>query len=469
MNTRMHQEAFPGEDISDRPPPEDSVPGLLALIEGDLPSGRYRAARRSPGAPRERASPSSCPPGSRRASRPRRAGAPRDDGAAAGRPRGRRPLVHAPLPRPRRATSRRRPARRQRVGDAAGRAARAAARTATARRAPPLDPAPRDAATAGSSSCAATALPLPRARAAGEALDAARRRDRATLVAATPSAARLWVAQLDAARAGCIAYLARARAPDPLRHDAASGRSTTTRRSSPPSPAAPRCRAPAARSRRAASTRLVARGRRCRAARRCTPASPRSERGERPYPERYGVPRARPRAASTPRTAGGRVIAVGTTVVRALETVARRTAASHAGEGWTRPRRHAGARRPRRRRPAHRLARARGEPPADARGDRGRELLERSYAAALDARLPLARVRRHPPASCRSSKRGKRLPFELRAGEAVTRSTGERWPAADSTGRLPMPDVEEWDTFPFEGELRTKPLDPSRSGAGARR
>jgi NAD(P)-dependent dehydrogenase (short-subunit alcohol dehydrogenase family) len=43
MNTRMHQEAYPGEDISDRPPPEDSVPGLLRLIEGDLPSGRYRA------------------------------------------------------------------------------------------------------------------------------------------------------------------------------------------------------------------------------------------------------------------------------------------------------------------------------------------------------------------------------------------------------------------------------------------
>ena len=43
MRTRMHQDAFPGEDISDRPPPEESVPGLLALIEGDLPSGRYRA------------------------------------------------------------------------------------------------------------------------------------------------------------------------------------------------------------------------------------------------------------------------------------------------------------------------------------------------------------------------------------------------------------------------------------------
>jgi NAD(P)-dependent dehydrogenase (short-subunit alcohol dehydrogenase family) len=43
MRTRMHQEAFPGEDISDRPPPEDSVPGLLTLIEGELPSGRYQA------------------------------------------------------------------------------------------------------------------------------------------------------------------------------------------------------------------------------------------------------------------------------------------------------------------------------------------------------------------------------------------------------------------------------------------
>ncbi|MGI8427796.1 MAG: SDR family oxidoreductase [Solirubrobacteraceae bacterium] len=43
MRTRMHQEAFPGEDISDRPLPQDSVPGLIALIEGDLPSGRYRA------------------------------------------------------------------------------------------------------------------------------------------------------------------------------------------------------------------------------------------------------------------------------------------------------------------------------------------------------------------------------------------------------------------------------------------
>jgi NAD(P)-dependent dehydrogenase (short-subunit alcohol dehydrogenase family) len=44
MRTRMHQDAFPGEDISDRPPPDASVPGLIALIEGELPSGRYRAS-----------------------------------------------------------------------------------------------------------------------------------------------------------------------------------------------------------------------------------------------------------------------------------------------------------------------------------------------------------------------------------------------------------------------------------------
>ena len=43
MRTQMHQEAFPGEDISDRPLPEASVPGLMALIEGALPGGRYQA------------------------------------------------------------------------------------------------------------------------------------------------------------------------------------------------------------------------------------------------------------------------------------------------------------------------------------------------------------------------------------------------------------------------------------------
>ena len=43
MRTQMHQEAFPGEDISDRPLPEVSVPGLVALINGSHQSGRYAA------------------------------------------------------------------------------------------------------------------------------------------------------------------------------------------------------------------------------------------------------------------------------------------------------------------------------------------------------------------------------------------------------------------------------------------
>jgi hypothetical protein len=43
MRTRMHAEAFPDEDISDRPLPDISVPGLVALLTGRYGSGRYRA------------------------------------------------------------------------------------------------------------------------------------------------------------------------------------------------------------------------------------------------------------------------------------------------------------------------------------------------------------------------------------------------------------------------------------------
>jgi NAD(P)-dependent dehydrogenase (short-subunit alcohol dehydrogenase family) len=44
MRTDLHQQAFPGEDISDRPEPSSVVPALLRLLDGGLPSGRYRAA-----------------------------------------------------------------------------------------------------------------------------------------------------------------------------------------------------------------------------------------------------------------------------------------------------------------------------------------------------------------------------------------------------------------------------------------
>lgn len=44
MRTEMHQAAYPGEDISDRPAPETVVPALMRLLEDAPPSGRYRAA-----------------------------------------------------------------------------------------------------------------------------------------------------------------------------------------------------------------------------------------------------------------------------------------------------------------------------------------------------------------------------------------------------------------------------------------
>ncbi len=43
MRTAMHQRAYPGEDISDRPEPDQVAPALLSLLEGSLPSGRYQA------------------------------------------------------------------------------------------------------------------------------------------------------------------------------------------------------------------------------------------------------------------------------------------------------------------------------------------------------------------------------------------------------------------------------------------
>jgi NAD(P)-dependent dehydrogenase (short-subunit alcohol dehydrogenase family) len=44
MRTQMHQQAFPGEDISDRPEPATVVPALLQLLEDRPASGRYRAS-----------------------------------------------------------------------------------------------------------------------------------------------------------------------------------------------------------------------------------------------------------------------------------------------------------------------------------------------------------------------------------------------------------------------------------------
>jgi NAD(P)-dependent dehydrogenase (short-subunit alcohol dehydrogenase family) len=48
LRTDMHQLAFPGEDISDRPEPESVVPAFVRLVTERLPSGRYRASHLVP-------------------------------------------------------------------------------------------------------------------------------------------------------------------------------------------------------------------------------------------------------------------------------------------------------------------------------------------------------------------------------------------------------------------------------------
>jgi NAD(P)-dependent dehydrogenase (short-subunit alcohol dehydrogenase family) len=48
MRTQMHQDAFPGEDISDRPLPAEVVADLVALVEAGRPSGRYRRSDLAP-------------------------------------------------------------------------------------------------------------------------------------------------------------------------------------------------------------------------------------------------------------------------------------------------------------------------------------------------------------------------------------------------------------------------------------
>ena len=120
----------------------------------------------------------------------------------------------------------------------------------------------------------------------------------------------------------CSTYLAAHGAPIRYAHQPRRGRSPTTRRSSRARRAAPRCRAPG----RPFTARTLARARRARRRRRADRAAHRASarRSAASGRTRSATPsRPRPPRASTPPArAGGRVIAVGTTVTRALETVA---------------------------------------------------------------------------------------------------------------------------------------------------
>ena len=154
------------------------------------------------------------------------------------------------------------------------------------------------------------------------------------------------------------------------------------------------------------------------------------ERGERPYPERYRVPATTATRVNAHRAAGGRVIAVGTTVVRALETVAARDGRVEAGRRLDRPDDHARARRARDRRADHGLARARREPSPYARG-RGRPRPDRALVRrGPHRRLSLARVRRLAPdpafegAAVRRLRDLRRLAHERRARGRGARAAG---------------------------------------------
>ena len=157
---------------------------------------------------------------------------------------------------------------------------------------------------------------------------------RRELLAPYLTGARLWLAELDTGASALLDYLAEHGRPIRYgyveRELAAGGLPDGLRDCSR---AAPRCRAPDEPFTHELVTALVARGIAIAPITLHTGVSS-QEAGELPYPERYAVPPATARIVNAARGAG-RVIAVGTTVVRALETVARDDGRIAPGAGWT--------------------------------------------------------------------------------------------------------------------------------------
>ncbi len=179
-------------------------------------------------------------------------------------------------------------------------------------------------------------------REGGERFAGARARERlalpgrasATLLAPYLPGARLWLAELDTGRAPLLDYLDRHGAPiryGYMTREWPLADYQTVFAQHPGSAEMPSAGRPFTRELVRA---LVARG--VAIARVTLHAGVSSqEAGEPPYPERFAVPRSTARAVNRARARGGRVIAVGTTVVRALETVARPDGTVARGAGWT--------------------------------------------------------------------------------------------------------------------------------------
>ena len=340
MRTRMHQEAFPGEDISDRPPPEESVPGLLELIDGELPSGRYQA-RASLAGRRRGASMSALafelPPRLEATEPPEQRGLARDGVR----------LMVADAPT---TAARSRPLPR-----AAGAAAPGDLWSSTSRRrCPPRSPGRRAATARPVRVHFATRAPElderwrvvelrsadgshPARGRAGETIDARRRR--------APSSSWSRPYALGVAAAARAAAPARARRVpellgrhgEPIRYGYVARRwpldayqnvyATTPGSAEMPSAGRPFTAELIDRAGRRAGSRW----------RRslCTPASPRPSATSPRSPSSTRSRETTARLVNATRAAGGRVIAVGTTVVRALETVVGDDGDVAAGAGWT--------------------------------------------------------------------------------------------------------------------------------------
>ena len=354
LRTDMHQQAFPGEDISDRPEPESAC---RLLLRPDRPASRRAAAAgpagdRDPAADGARRSTRLCP-ARRSKPPPPRAGLARYGVRLLVAHRG-WPVIDPALQRPAPPPRPRRRAGGQHFGDPACRR-RGRRATAAGRDRALLDPPARRA--CGWSSCGS-----PPARQPGRTRRPARRRAARRRAgsswwprsAAGPAAAGPAVGGPAGLRSPCSRLLGPSRPAHPLSmsRDLAHPALPERVRGQPGSAEMPSAARPF-------TAELITGW--WRAAWRRPPVAPPGvpspERHEPPFAERYRV-RGHGTAGELARAAGGRVIAVGTTVVRALETVAEPGGIVTPGEGWTglviRPERPCA----RRRRPDHRLARA---------------------------------------------------------------------------------------------------------------
>ena len=348
MRTRMHQDAFPGEDISDRPPPATASRACSRSIEGELPSGRYRARRAAPprSAHERRARRRLA---ARRAAReahepPEARGLPRDevrmlvadgDGARTHARARDLPGTCAPATCSSSTPRRRCPPRCRRAapdGDARS--------TCTSRRPTPGDGAGRWLVELRRDGAALRRRPRRRdARPAGRrAADAAR-----ALLAGAPAVARR--ARHRRPRAARLPRPPRRADPlRPHRRERPLADYQTVFALQPGSAEMPSAGAP-----------VHARAGRARSSRAASSIAPlvlhtgvsSLEAGERPTPSATPCPPTTARLVNAARAGGGRVIAVGTTVVRALETVALPAGTSRPTRAGP-PRRHARARRARR-------------------------------------------------------------------------------------------------------------------------